>query len=298
MKGGDGIVRSPKRVLFVLALVLGVVAAALPALAVSESSPTIVAENHPGVPEETHSWGPATATVAENGVVTFENPSATVPHGINWVTTPAGVKPVCDAAVPVGTEFKDSGTSWHGTCTFSKPGTYLFYCSVHGPEMTGTVTVNANGTTTTTMTMGTTGTTTTAPVLTGATPALGSGAAPLTSGSPLAGSASSAIKLAASQHGSVVHGSVAVSAAGAGGRLQVELLAKRASVASTAGKVQVGRSLHTALHAGTVSFTVALTAKAKRALRHAHRLALTVQIVLSPAQGAAVTVNRSVVLHA
>lgn len=285
--------------LVVVCAVLGAGAVIVPTVALSETSPTIIAENHPGL-EETHNWAPATATVSENGVVTFENSSSEVPHGIEWRSTPGEVRPTCESTVPVGVGFtkEDAKTEWKGKCTFTTPGAYVFYCTVHGPEMTGTVTVNSNGTTTTTMTMPTT---TTSPTSTtpGLTPPPTTGASPSTGGSPLAGSASSAIKLASSQHGASVHGTVAVSAAGAGGHLLVELLAKRASLASAAAsKVQVGRTSHASLHAGTVPFTVALSAKAKRALHSRHRLSLSVEIVLTPAHGAAVSVTRSVVLHA
>jgi hypothetical protein len=50
--------------------------------------------------------------------------------------------------------------------------------------------------------------------------------------------------------------------------------------------------------AGKVPFSVALTARAKRALHRHHRLALTVKIALTPIQGAAVTITRSVVVNA
>lgn len=280
--------RVQRRLLFAAAALLGTAAAALPAVAVSETSPTIVAHN--GV---THYWQPATATVGEDGVVTLENPTE-VPHGVEWVGGPA--KPKCSAGVPVGNSPSASGTKWSGTCTFASAGVYTFYCTVHGPEMTGTVTVSANGTTTTTMTMpsGTVqtqppGTTTSTP-----TPApLGASPGP---GSPLAGSASSAIRLTSSAHPPGVHGTVAVSQAGAGGRLEVELLAGHASLASAQG-VQVGRTLRSSLPAGRVPFSVSLDARARRALRRARRLALTVRIVLTPPQGAAVTVSRSVLLR-
>jgi len=278
-----------------LAALLGVAAATLPAVAVSETSPSIVAENHAGV-KETHSWAPATASVGENGVVTFSNPTNVI-HGVEWVADPA--TPGCSAGVPVGTGPSHSGTNWSGTCTFTKPGVYTFYCTVHGPEMTGTITVSANGKVTSTMSTpaGTpgappTGTTTTP---TTASPVL----APQTPASPLAGSASAAFKLAAIERGTSVHGSLAISAAGAGGHLEIELLARRAALAGAAhaAPVTVGRSLRSALRAGQLVFSVALDRQARRALQRAHHLALTVRIELTPAQGATVTVDRSVLLR-
>src|SRR5207302_3689665 len=103
---------------------------------------------------------------------------------------------------------------------------YTFYCTVHGAEMSGSITVNSNGTTTATTSTPppTTGSTTSSGGSGGIQP--GSSKAPSGAGapgSPLAGSAASAVKLAPTQRGSSVRGSVEVSAAGAGGLLTVEL---------------------------------------------------------------------------
>jgi hypothetical protein len=95
-----------------------------------------------------------------------------------------------------------------------------------------------------------------------------------------------------------VHGSLAVSQAAAGGRLEVDLLAARASLASAGHtRVRVGRLVRNSLHAGTITFSVALDRRARRALRRHGRLALTVRIVLAPVHGAALTVTRSVLVH-
>jgi hypothetical protein len=165
--------------------------------------------------------------------------------------------------------------------------------------MTGTITVDAAGTTTPQPTSGASGPTTSTPTTTttapGSAPTLGSTAP---GGSPLLGGAATALKLSPLQRGASVRGSVAVSETGAGGRLEVDLLARSASLAGhRASRVRVGRLVRSSLHAGRLPFSVALDARARRAL-HAHRrLALTVRLVLSPPQGAATTVVRSVVLH-
>jgi hypothetical protein len=139
-------------------------------------------------------------------------------------------------------------------------------------------------TTTTTITLPPPTTTTTTPI-----------AAP-PPGPPIVGGPS----LAASQHGASVRGSLDVSAAGVGGRLEVDLIAKSASLARRghSKQVTVGRLVRTSLYVGKVSFSASLNAKAKRALSRHHKLALSVQIVLTPLHGAAVTITRSVVLHA
>jgi len=91
-----------------------------------------------------------------------------------------------------------------------------------------------------------------------------------------------------------------ISQSGAGGRLEVDLLAKSASLAAAhrSGTVRVGRFALASVPAGKVSFSVGLSARAKNVLRRHHRLALTVRIVLRPMHGATVTIVRSVSLRA
>jgi plastocyanin len=115
-------------------------------------------------------------------------------------------------------------------------------------------------------------------------------------GPPISGSPS----LRSAQRGASVKGSLDVSQLGAGGRLEVDLLAKSASLAAVrrSAAVRVGRFVRASVSAGKASFSVALTARGRSALRRHHRLALTVKITLTPTHGAAVTVTRSVVLRA
>jgi len=135
-----------------LAAVLGVAAAVLPAVAASETAPTISAYDEPGF-YGGHSWMPATATVGLGGVVRFANPYSEVPHGLKFTGGPA--TPTC-SGIPAAAGTETGETNWHGECTFSAAGTYAFICTVHPGEMKGTVTVNADGTTTTTSTSPTT----------------------------------------------------------------------------------------------------------------------------------------------
>ncbi len=104
---------------------------------------------------------------------------------------------------------------------------------------------------------------------------------------PLFGS----VKLASTQHGAVVHGSLVVSSAGSDGQLQIELLTKGANAPA-------GKLVRSSPHAGKLTFAVPLNAKGKAALRHHRRLALTVKIALTPPHGAAVTVTRGVIVRA
>ncbi len=265
---------------------LGAAVVVLPAAAGSETTPSVQAVNS-GI--YYHYWSPALLTVSTGGVVTFSNPYTETAHGLKFT----GETPIC-TGIPAAAGQAIGATNWHGECTFSTPGTYPFICTVHPEEMKGTVTVTANGTTTITPSPTPGGIpTTTSPT----TNEPGPGA---TTGSPLAGSASQAVKLALSQKGKSVHGSVEVSQAGAGGRLEVDLLAKGASLASGAhlAQLRVGRLVRSSLRAGTVSFAVPLSAKAKRALARHGRLALGVKIVLEPATGSAVRITRSVLLRA
>jgi hypothetical protein len=201
--------------------------------------------------------------------------------------------------VPVGTSPLARGANWSGSCTFAKAGVYRFYCTVHGPEMTGTVTVNADGTTTVSEpAMPGVGSPASTPAASGEPGPAGTPSAPVLSGSPLAGSARAAVRLGAEQHGQSVHGSVAVSQTGSGGRLQVDLLAASSALnrSSHVRQVRVGRLVHKSLRAGIVPFAVALDTTARHALRRRGHLSLTVMIVLTPAHGSAVTITRGVLL--
>jgi hypothetical protein len=105
--------------------------------------------------------------------------------------------------------------------------------------------------------------------------------------------------IAAGQRGSAVRGSVAVSRAGAGGHLEVDVFVTRAALSSArrGGPVRVGL-LRTSLHAGTVRFSVALNAAGRRALARHGRLAVTVKLSLVSPSGAHAAATRQVVLRA
>lgn len=110
--------------------------------AVANSEPLTVEAVNEGL--YSHHWAHAQQTVLAGESVTFAN-STSVPHGVEWRST---VKPTCEEGegkVPVGSTPAASGTKWSGKCTFSQPGTYTFYCTVHGAEMSGTITVTNPG---------------------------------------------------------------------------------------------------------------------------------------------------------
>jgi hypothetical protein len=226
-------------------------------------------------------------TIATGGEVKFADDATAA--AVVWM----GSAPAC-SGVPTS-----AMTKWEGVCKFEQPGTYKFESSTlfnEGGSLDYTkyevvVEGAATGTTptTTSTTTAPTTTTTTAPT-TPSEPSFGS---------PLAGGPR-ALELAGSQHGSTVHGSIKVSQAGSGGRLEVGLLAAGASLAKAGhpAQVRVGRLVRSSLKVGNVSFSVPLNAKGKAALRRHRRLALTVKITLTPLHGAAVTVTRLVVVHA
>jgi plastocyanin len=475
-----------------LAVALGAVAFMVPALAWSAETTPVEAVNEGYL----HRWFPAQETVIAGSAVTFRNPTE-VDHGVEWRSA---IKPSCEEGpgkVPVGTTPAASGTKWSGACTFSQPGAYTFYCTVHGPEMTGTITVpgtasattdeateatqttaTLNGTikpegntteyhfeygtttvsehATSTVTLGsadfsshhvsaaltaltpstkyhaelvavygagktavlggeqtftttapsaptvvtgpataaneteatlegtvdpegseateyffqygtnssyghataakslpadnvnhavttrltgltpgaeyhfrlvarnsvsttdggdhtfvtasppppsssqpptatTSSTTTSAPTTAATAPPLTTSLPQALPGPPLLGGPS----LRADQHGSTVRGSLAISPTGAGGRLEVDLLAKAASLSNTprSGVVRVGRLVRALVSAGRLSFSVQLTPPGEHALMRHRRLALSVKITVTPPNGIAVTVTRSVVLH-
>src|SRR5438552_276641 len=281
--------------LLFLAGALGAAAVVLPSIAQSETAPAVEAKGGSGPYGEQHfEWSPMAVSANAGGVVTIKNPSTVVAHGVYWSEVPQ--TPTC-SGVPGASSGSSFGTNWSGTCTLPRPGVYHFFCTVHGPSMSGTVTVNAAGETTTT---------------TSPSPPTGSEVAPTQQGpvsyghgsgagaSPLAGSASGAVRLASSQHGRSVRGSLDISPAGAGGRLEVDLLARSAVLASAghSAQVRVGRLVRLHVRAGRVSFAVALTARAREALRRHGRLPMTARLLISAPTGASVTIARKLLMRA
>jgi plastocyanin len=278
-------------VLLALAALIGAAIAVLPALAAAPSETKLevnencVEANWPcwAVPGSGASPAPASkVTIATGGEVMFTDKASTAATVV-WT----GSAPAC-TGVPTS-----AMTGWEGKCKFEQPGTYKFESSTLWPEYTKYEIVVEGAAT------GTTPTTPTATTPTTTTPTTPTTPSEPGHGSPLEGG-SKALRLAGSQHGSTVHGSIKVSQAGAGGRLEVGLFAADASLvkAGHSGQVRVGRLVRSSLTAGSVSFSVPLSAKGKAALRHHRRLALTVKIALTPAHGATVAVTRGVVVHA
>jgi hypothetical protein len=289
------IVKLRKRYLPVVA-VLGAGVAIVPALAAGPSEAKLeVNENcvQPAwpcwaAPGSGSNPEPASkVTIAAGGEVMFTDHTST-PAAVVWM----GSAPAC-SGVPAS-----AMTAWEGKCKFEQPGTYKFESSTmfKEPGLDYTkyeIVVEGAGTGTTPTTTTTTTTPTTTTMTTPTTPSESDHGSPLEGGSR-------ALELARSQRGSTVHGSIELSQAGSGGRLEVGLFAAGASLAKAgrSEQVRVGRLVRLSLKAGSVSFAVPLSAKGKTALRRHRHLALTVKITLTPLHGAAVTIARGVVVHA
>jgi len=315
-----------------LAALLGAAVAVLPSLA-SGTAPSTASFTASDFKWNVSGSSATTVTIAVGGTVTFSYPSGTSKHNADFGS---GAPPTsCTQTAPTPTEpvpplpHVPTGPGWSGSCTFNAAGTYMFHCDLH-PSMTGTITVGeptgtttTTGTTTittTTTTTGTTTTTTTTPPPTATTtttppPTQSTPTATQSSTTPATTTTSTTPvellpgpllvggpSLRSTQRGTSVKGSLDVSQSGAGGRLEVDLLFKGASLAKARRghrpkQVTLGRLVRTSVHAGRMSFSVALNARGKRALRSHHRLALTVKITLTPGHGRAVTVTRGVVLR-
>jgi hypothetical protein len=287
-----------------VAAVLGAAVALVPALAGATASSEAKLEvaqncNTPNWP----CWNPkgspegnvgfyevAPFTIAQGGKISFEDSDSKAPTDVIW----KGAAPSCTPAVPSTPE-----APWSSICTFADAGDYEFESQDLFNDGTSNYTKykvivempGGGGTTSTaTGTTGTSGTTTT-PTMTTTSPA--------SLESPLAGSESRAVKVAKSQRGGSVKGSLQISKAGGGDRLEVDLLATAASLAKAGHATQVvGRFVSASVGAGQRSFSVKLNAKARRALKRHLRLALRMKITLTPASGEALTITRSVTLHA
>jgi plastocyanin len=278
----------------VAAGVLGTAVVVMPALAGTETPPSVEAVNY-GL--YYHYWRPATATVLPGGAVKFSNPYATTNHGLEFTST---TKPTC-AGIPKAATEVTGAASWAGECTFASAGTYTFVCTVHPGEMKGTITVSSSGTTTVTTTTTTSTGTPPPPGETPPNPTPGGGSPQQAAGasSPLAGAASAAVRLGTGAHGRFIRGSVNISPAGAGGRLEVDLMAARGSLAR-AGRtalVQLGRLVRQPVAAGIDPFKLSLSPRALRALHAQGHLHVSVKVVLTPLRGSPVTVTRSLLLR-
>ena len=279
-----------------VAALLGAAVAVLPALAATPSESKLEV-NENCVEPDWPCWAtpgssqPASrVTIASGGSVAFADHKTAA--NIAWTSTAA----MCESEVPVAPASPKTG--WEGKCTFATPGTYKFESSTlfndgvdnytkYEIVVEGSATAPSAGTTGEGGSKGGSipGTTTSGPAPAGESP----------TGSSLSG----APRISSSQRGSTVKGSLEVSKAGAGDRLEVDLIATTASLAKAGHATQVvGRLVSASVSAGQRSFSVKLDTKARGALKRHHHLTLKVKITLTPVTGEATSVTRSVTLHA
>jgi hypothetical protein len=286
-----GFTMKPRTLLrFAVAALLGAAVAVLPALAATPSERELEV-NENCVEPDWPCWAtpgssqPASkVTITSGGSVTFADSKTGA--NITWV----GIAPTCESAVPVAPASPKTG--WQGKCTFATPGTYKFESSTLWHEYTKyEIAVEASATTPSTGTTGEGGSTPGTSTTTSGPTAAGE--------SPTGSSLSGAPRISSSQRGSAVKGSLEISKAGAGGRLEVDLIATTASLAKAGHATRVvGRLVSAPVSAGQRSFSVKLDTKARRALKRHHHLALRVKITLVPVGGEATSVTRSITLHA
>jgi plastocyanin len=253
-----------RRLCLPIAAALGAAAAVVPGLAAGSSpTPASFAAYDYGWSANGNAKS-TSLTIAQGGTVSFSYPSGRSEHNADFGSGPQPARCAQTAGVAVGKvpplPHIPMGAGWSGSCTFSTPGVYKFHCDLH-PFMTGTVVVQGPG------------------------------------GSPFAGKPSSAISLRSPQRGSTVHGSVKLSNAATGGRLEVDLRASAKSLGRRgSGSVRVGRLTKAQLRPGTLRFALALDAAAKRAEQRAGRLTVTFELAVQPPGARPATVVRRLAL--
>jgi len=285
-------VRPRHRLALPLVALLGAGAAALPTLAAGDGPPASASYTAVDNLWVLAGSSGTRATIATGGTVSFAYPSGANTHDVVFPS----VQPT-SCAMTAGTSGgpvpplpdPPQGPGWAGTCTFTVPGTYSFYCRVHPDSMVGTIVVQDPAPTVPATTTETT------PAAAGPLPA---DTTPATTVAPVAPTpaAVGAVTVARAQRGTVVRGSLVV---GRAGRLSLEALAPRSAVAAAAAVrlTTVGRVAARTVPAGRRRFSIPLTVTGRRALRRHGRLAITVRVTLRSAAGAITRDTTGIVLR-
>jgi plastocyanin len=250
--------------------------------------------------------GSTNVTVDPGDTVTFSYPTGASFHN---VTFDGDLKPVCTQTAPAASQAGPppmpafpSGHGWSGTCRFDTSGVYSFHCQAHPDQMQGTITVTGAGEPATTPSPTSTPSSTATPAATATpTPVPGhttpAAATPTPTPTLLAGPAAPtiALKLAASQKGRTLKGSVTVT--GATSKLTVAVLAKPSTLGAKGRALKPVGSLTKSLAAGTHAFAIKLAASAARAIQSHKKLSLTVRVTVRPATGAPFAATRTVMMR-
>jgi plastocyanin len=265
-------------------VVLAALAAAVSAGNAGSQGPPVIAALDPDTYNASPRWGPSTVTIAPGGAVGFQYPAGDPPqgtsaHSVVFQNPPS--TPSC-SGVPQ-TNGAGQAAPWSGSCTFSAPGTYSFYCGVHGVAMSGTVKVAAPGPTGT-GTDPTTGTGPNSGTTTGTTTVTATGQP------PGAAPDASAFAVASSQKGTSVKGSVTI------GYDRSSLSAVLTASGKLAKLTTVGSLVKSRLKAGPLRFSVPLSKRGKRALKRRHRLTLRLQVRVRAPNGSSTTLAKTVKL--
>jgi plastocyanin len=227
----------------------------------------------------TATGGDSAVTIAAGGSVRFFHLAGSFAHNVRFT----GAQPAAcvqsegtsGQPIPPLPNPASSG-AWAGSCTFAAEGSYSFVCTIH-PAMTGSVTVVP------------------APP---PPPPPGAAPPPPPPPPPATERAASALRVAATQRGTVVRGSVRVDRAGS--RLLARAFARRGAL--TGGRsttpVRVARQVRSSVGPGRVAFSLRLDAAARRALRRSGRLAITLRLTVTPPAGSSYTATRAVILRA
>jgi plastocyanin len=224
-----------------------------------------------------------TATIAAGGTVGFSYPAGVSIHNVDFTgasptacTQTAGATVGPASPLPAAPE----APGWSGVCHFDTPGTYMFVCDEHN-YMKGTIQVEERSTTTTTGTPG--GGTTATETSTGSGPGEQTqGGSSSTSGGSSSPFARPRVSVARRQRGAVVRGTVTTPA----GRSRITVTAY---LHGGGPRTRIGSLTTRSKGTGATAFAVKLDAARRRALQRAHRLAVELRVVVTPAVGRPVT---------
>ncbi len=256
----------------------GQVASAVAVLAVAALGPALARGANPGFTAydqgmsgvwRSSEGGGTERTINKGGTVDFAYPGSTSAHNVVFTDAqPASCRqdrgPRPPGEPPPLPTYAVSG--WSGSRTFNAPGNYPFVCSAHA-DMTGAVHVVDLPAATPAPPPGAT-----------PTPPPSGGGTPTRVQTPL----TKAIRLAKTQRGTRVRGSVTVDRAAS--KLVIAVWARRSLISGgrSSAPVRIGRWTRASTAAGRVAFSVPLAAKARSALRRQRKLAVTVSFALTP----------------